>query len=124
MLRAYTTSYAILLAAASTYHMLKPTPLYCHTLSHTMHQVPTAMERLTEVLPESNGDALQGLSVLLKRLKVGRSLKGLGMKEEGIDEATDIAMSNPYANPRETKREPLRELIRRCFTGKEAQADL
>ena len=95
-----------------------------HALSYNAPMVPTAMKRLAEVLPESNGDALQGLAMLLKRLKVGRSLKELGMEEEDIDQATDIAMSHPYANPRDIERWPLRELIRRCFAGEDARADL
>ena len=95
-----------------------------HALSYNAPMVPTAMKRLAEVLPESDGNALHGLNVLLQNLKVSRSLKELGMKEEDIDRAADIAMSNPYANPREIEKQPLRELIRRCFAGEDARADL
>lgn len=82
------------------------------------------MKKLAEALPESNGDAIHGLNVLLEKLQVKRGLKDFGMKEEDIDKAADIAVSNPYWNPREIQREPIRELIRRVWAGEPARADL
>lgn len=82
------------------------------------------MEKLASTLPESNGDAIHGLNVLLSKLSVARALKDFGMKEEDVDRATDIAMSNPYWNPRELEREKIRELIRRAWAGEDARPDL
>jgi alcohol dehydrogenase class IV len=82
------------------------------------------MKKLAEALPDSNGDAIHGLNVLLDKLKVQRGLKEFGMKEEDIDKAADIAVSNPYWNPRDIERTPIRELIRRVWAGEPARAEL
>ncbi|OKL56672.1 hypothetical protein UA08_08318 [Talaromyces atroroseus] len=95
-----------------------------HAISYNAPRIPEAMKKLAEALPESNGDAIHGLNVLLLKLKVKRGLKDFGMKEEDIDKAADIAVSNPYWNPREIERAPIRELIRRVWAGEPARADL
>ncbi|MCJ1351535.1 MAG: hypothetical protein MMC33_001519 [Icmadophila ericetorum] len=95
-----------------------------HALSYNAPAVPKAMKELVEVLPGSDGDAIKGLNVLLSKLKVKRALKDFGMKEEDIDRAAEIATMNPYWNPREIEKRPLREIIRRCWAGEDARADL
>ena len=95
-----------------------------HALSYNAPKVPDAMAQLAQALPESDGDAIKGLNILLTKLKVKRGLKDFGMKEQDIDKAAEIAVSNPYWNPREIEKAPLRELIRRCWDGEEARADL
>lgn len=95
-----------------------------HALSYNAPAVPQAMKELAEVLPGSDGDAVKGLNVLLTKLKVKRALKDFGMREEDIDRAVEIATMNPYWNPREVEKGPLREIIRRCWAGEEARADL
>lgn len=105
-------------------HAETHTAVLPHAISYNAPKIPEAMKKLAEALPESNGDAIHGLNVLLTKLKVKRGLKDFGMKEEDIDKAADIAVSNPYWNPREIEREPIRELIRRVWAGEPARADL
>ncbi|EME88408.1 uncharacterized protein MYCFIDRAFT_25384 [Pseudocercospora fijiensis CIRAD86] len=95
-----------------------------HALAYNSPNIPEVMRKLADVLPESNGDAIAGLNVLLSKLKVKRGLKDFGMMEEDIAKAVDIAVSNPYWNPRAIEKEPLRETIRRCWAGEDARADL
>lgn len=95
-----------------------------HALAFNTPEVYEAAQKLSVALPDSNGDALEGLKNLLKRLPVPKGLKELGMRAEDIDKAADIAVSNPYQNPREIKREPIRELIRRAWEGEDAKVDL
>ena len=95
-----------------------------HALSYNAPAIPDAMSRLATVLPGSNGDATKGLNVLLESLEVKRGLKEFGMKEEDIDKAAEIAVSNPYWNPRPVEEGPIRELIRRAWAGEPAKADL
>jgi len=95
-----------------------------HALSYNAPAIPEQMADLASALPESNGDAVHGLNVLLEKLKVKRALKDFGMKEEDVDKATDIAMSAQYPNPRGLEREKIREVIRRCWAGEEARGDL
>lgn len=95
-----------------------------HALAYNAPMIPDVMKKLAGVFPESNGDAVHGLNVLLAKLEVKRGLKDFGFKESDIDKAADIAVSNPYYNPRPTERYPVRELIRRAWAGEEAKADL
>lgn len=94
-----------------------------HALSYVAPSIPQAMKQLDEALPESSGDAVKGLKVLLTKLRVRRSLRELGVKEEDIDRAAEMAMSRPYWSPRGIGKDGLRELIRRCWAGEEARAD-
>lgn len=82
------------------------------------------MKKLADILPGSEGDAIRGLNVLLTKLGVKRGLKEFGFREEDVDRAADIAVSNPYWNPRAVERGAIRELIRRAWAGEEARADL
>jgi len=81
-------------------------------------------KRLGDALPESNGDPVRGLNVLLEKLGVEKELKAYGMKEEDIDKAADLAVANPYANPRKVVRDEIREVIRRAWAGEPARQDL
>lgn len=95
-----------------------------HALAYNAPAIPDVMAQLAAVLPESDGDAIKGLNVLLTKLKVKRGLKEFGMREEDVEKAAEIAVGNPYFNPRAIEKEPLRETIRRCWAGEEARADL
>jgi maleylacetate reductase len=52
-----------------------------------------------------------------KRLGAPMSLRDLGMPEEGIAEAAQLAVANPYWNPRPIEREPIETLIRAAWSG-------
>ncbi|VUC27380.1 unnamed protein product [Clonostachys rosea] len=95
-----------------------------HALAYNAPRIPEVMGKLAEVLPESNGDAIHGLNVLLTRLKVQRGLSHFGFKAEDVDKAADIAVSNPYYNPRPIERDLIREVIRRTQAGEDARVDL
>ncbi|KAB5582989.1 putative maleylacetate reductase [Coniochaeta sp. 2T2.1] len=95
-----------------------------HALSYNAPAIPEQMAKLATVLPGSNGDALNGLELLLEKLQAPRALKDLGMKESDIDKATEIATGNQYPNPRALELEWVRELIRRAWAGETAKANL
>lgn len=95
-----------------------------HALAYNAPKIPDVLKQLADVLPGSDGDAIKGLNILLERLKVTRALKEYGMNKEDIEQAAEIAVSNPYWNPREIEKGPLIETIRRCWAGEGARADL
>jgi alcohol dehydrogenase class IV len=95
-----------------------------HALAYNAPNIPEVMKKIAEALPGSDGDAIKGLNVLLERLKVKRGLKDFGFKEEDVDKAAEIAVSNPYWNPRPVEKEPIKELLRRAYAGEDARADL
>lgn len=105
-------------------HAETHTAVLPHAISYNAPNIPEAMKQLADALPDSNGDAIHGLNVLLTKLKVTRGVKDFGMKEEDIDKAADIALSNAYWNPRPIERAPIRELLRRVWAGEPARADL
>ena len=105
-------------------HAETHTAVLPHAISYNAPNIPEAMKKLADVLPESNGDTIHGLNVLLAKLKVKRGAKDFGMNEQDIDKAADIAVGNPYWNPRAIERTPIRELIRRVWAGEPARADL
>ncbi|KAJ6187298.1 hypothetical protein N7519_002206 [Penicillium mononematosum] len=105
-------------------HAETHTAVLPHAISYNAPSIPEAMKQLADALPDSNGDAIHGLNVLLDKLKVKRGAKDFGMKEEDIDKAADIALANAYWNPRPIERAPIRELLRRVWAGEPALANL
>ncbi len=95
-----------------------------HAIAYNAPAIPKVMRQLADILPGSDGDAIKGLNVLLKQLRVKRGLKEFGLKEEDVDKAAAIAIANPYWNPRAIERDPIRELIRRAWAGEDAKANL
>ncbi|KAH7000794.1 hypothetical protein EDB80DRAFT_812186 [Ilyonectria destructans] len=91
-----------------------------HAVSYNQSHVPEAMEKLASVLPESNGDAVLGLNALYQRLGIDFGLKDLGMPEHGVEEAAEIAVSNPYKNPRALEQQAIQEIIHRAWAGENA----
>jgi alcohol dehydrogenase class IV len=105
-------------------HAETHTAVLPHAISYNAPIIPEAMKQLADALPDSNGDAIHGLNILLDKLKVKRGVKDFGMKEEDIDKAADIALANAYWNPRPIERAPIRELLRRVWAGEPALANL
>lgn len=95
-----------------------------HALAYNAPAIPEVMKQLAEALPESSGDAIHGLNVLLARLGVKRGLKDYGFKKNDIDKAADIAVGNPYYYPRRIGRGLVEDMIRRAYAGEDARADL
>ncbi|SPO07783.1 related to alcohol dehydrogenase, class IV [Cephalotrichum gorgonifer] len=95
-----------------------------HALAYNAPNTPLAMAALAGALPGSEGDAVRGINALYDRLGLSVSLESLGMPEDGISKAADIATSNPYQNPRPLERDGLRELIRRAWHGEQASLDI
>jgi maleylacetate reductase len=88
-----------------------------HALAYNVPAVPRAAERIARAL--SVKDAPQGIFELSRQVGAPRSLKEIGMPESGIDEATDLALANPYWNPRPLERQAIRNLIARAWAGEE-----
>ena len=63
-------------------------------------------------------EAAAGLYDFAGRLFAPRSLKELGMREEDLDHAAEIAVSHPYHNPRPVTRGAVRALLDDAFHGR------
>jgi len=86
-----------------------------HALAYNAPAVPEVMEQLRQVL--KTDDPACALFDLAGKVGAKRSLAELGMKEEGIDEATQRAFANPYWNPRPLEKDRIRNLIARAWRG-------
>jgi maleylacetate reductase len=88
-----------------------------HALAYNAPAAPKAVAKIATAL--STDDAPRGIYELSGKVGAPRALREIGMPEEGIDEATDLALSNPYWNPRPLTRQGIRNLIARAWAGKE-----
>jgi alcohol dehydrogenase class IV len=91
-----------------------------HALAYNAAAAPDAMARIARAL--GTVDAARGLFDLTGRLALPRALEELGMRQDAIDRAADIACSNPYWNPRPLERGAIRALIARAWAGDPPQA--
>lgn len=90
-----------------------------HVLAFNAPTVPEAMQRMARAFGAV--DAIQGLNALCARLDIARSLRAIGMPEDGIERAAELVVSNAYWNPRLVDRTQAQELIRRAWHGHTAR---
>jgi maleylacetate reductase len=78
-------------------------------------------EALNQVVPDAiTGSGLgAGLHEFAKSLEAPTSLKDLGMPQDGIERAAELAVANPYWNPRKFSQDQMRQLIENAYWGRE-----
>ena len=86
-----------------------------HALAYNAGAVPDAMKRIARAL--GHDSAAQGLYELARANGAPVALKEIGMREEQLDQAADIACNNAYWNPRPLERGAIRALLQRAFDG-------
>jgi alcohol dehydrogenase class IV len=86
-----------------------------HALDYNAPAVPRAIAALAGALGHAN--PARALYDLAGALGAPRALRDFGMPESGIDEATDLALSNAYWNPRPLEREAVRACIAAAWAG-------
>lgn len=86
-----------------------------HALAYNSLVAEEAMARIARALDAES--AADGLYELNRELGVPSGLGEIGLREEDLDHACAVAMSNPYWNPRPIEARPLRELLQRAWEG-------
>jgi alcohol dehydrogenase class IV len=86
-----------------------------HALAYNAPAAPDAVASLSRALGAD--DPARALFDLAGRLGAKRALRDIGMPQDGIERATDIALANPYWNPRPVERAALATLIARAWAG-------
>ena len=81
----------------------------------SLNAEPEIMSRIAEILGGETAE--RALFVLGKRVGAEMALKNLGLREDDLDEAADIAVQNPYWNPRPIERDGIRQLLRQAWAG-------
>ncbi|QCP52026.1 maleylacetate reductase [Trinickia violacea] len=89
-----------------------------HTAHYNHAAAPAALARVARALGgREAAEAGPLLFALNRALGIPAALAALGMPEQGLDEAADLACRNPYANPRPVEREAIRALLGRAWQG-------
>ncbi|MFL9925610.1 maleylacetate reductase [Herbaspirillum lusitanum] len=100
-----------------------------HALAYNAAAAPEAMRRIARALGASEAEANDpaaaalALHALSQELGIPAGLKSIGMQEDDLDRACQIALANPYWNPRAIEPQPLRALLQRAWSGVAPQPD-
>jgi maleylacetate reductase len=86
-----------------------------HAVAYNASAEPQAMAEIARALGAT--DAALGLFELADKIGVRRSLRDIGMREQDIDRAADLAVKNPYWNPRPVERDGVRALLQEAWCG-------
>jgi alcohol dehydrogenase class IV len=86
-----------------------------HVVAYNAGAAPEAMVRIARALGVN--DAAAGLYDLAQVVGAPLTLRGIGLKEEDIGRATDIATANPYWNPREIEANGIQRLLNHAYAG-------
>jgi alcohol dehydrogenase class IV len=98
-------------------HAATHTVILPHALAYNAAAAPQAMAALARALGGADGDAAAALHELERRLGAPTALKDIGMPEDGLDRAADLAVQAAYPNPRPLERGAIRALLQRAHEG-------
>ena len=87
-----------------------------HAVAYNSEAAPEAMQRIAGAL--GGKEAAAGLYDLAAAIGVPLALKEIGLREQDLDRAAEIATRNPYYNPRPTSRDGIRRLLEDAFHGR------
>ncbi len=97
-------------------HAETHTVILPHATSYNSPGSPEAMRRIARAL--GSNSAASGLYDLALKLNAPLTLKELGLTEQGLDRAADVASANPYPNPTPIERNAIRKLLDDAFHGR------
>lgn len=86
-----------------------------HSIAYNREAAPEAMERIARALGAT--DPAQGIYDLAAKLGAPLSLAEIGMAEDGLETAAQLATENPYYNPRPIDRASILELLTNAYHG-------
>ena len=87
-----------------------------HAVAYNAGAAPEAMARIARALGARS--AASGLFDLERALGAPLTLRGIGMREEDLDRAADLAVASPYWNPAPITRDGIRKLLNDAFHGR------
>ena len=86
-----------------------------HAVAYNSEAAPEAMQRIARAL--GGKDAANGLYDLAAVIGAPLALKEIGLREQDLDRASEIATCNPYYNLRPVSRDGIRRLLEDAFQG-------
>ncbi|MBB3184932.1 alcohol dehydrogenase class IV [Halomonas fontilapidosi] len=87
-----------------------------HAVAYNAEAAPEAMSRIARAL--GTEDAAAGLYDLARAVGAPLALRDIGLNEDDIDRATEIATANPYWNPRDIEPDGIHRLLRDAYAGR------
>ena len=87
-----------------------------HALAYNAAAAPVAMQRIARALGRDH--APSAVFDLAKDNGAPVALRDIGMKEEDLERACEIAMQNQYPNPRPLEKVAIRQLLQDAFEGR------
>ncbi len=87
-----------------------------HATAYNADAAPDAMSRIARALGAP--DAARGLYDLAAKIGAPLALKDIGLKEQDLDRAAQIATQSPYFNPRPVTRDGIRRLLEDAYQGR------
>lgn len=86
-----------------------------HAVAFNRRAAPEAMSRIARAL--GGKEPATGLWDLAHSCTAPLALRDIGMPQEGIERAVELALQNPYANPNPITRAGLTELLSHAWAG-------
>jgi maleylacetate reductase len=86
-----------------------------HVLAYNATAAAGAMQRIAAALNAAS--APQAVHALALANGAPVALKQVGMREQDLDRACELALQNAYANPRPVEARALRQLLQDAFDG-------
>jgi alcohol dehydrogenase class IV len=87
-----------------------------HATAFNAPATPEAMKRVSRALGVA--DPGGGLFDLARKAGAPTALRDIGMPEDGIERAADLAVANPYWNPRPFTRDDIKALLIEAWQGR------
>ena len=87
-----------------------------HAIAFNEVAVPDLLRPIANALEAD--EAGSALHEYAKSISAPTALKDIGMPEDGIERAAELAVNKPYWNPREFDREQIRRLIENAYHGR------
>jgi len=97
-------------------HAQTHTVVLPHALAYNEAAAPEAMRSIAAALNSDRAPA--AIFDLARDNGAPVSLRELGLREQDLDRACDLALSNQYPNPRGLEREGIRALLQDAFEGR------
>jgi alcohol dehydrogenase class IV len=93
-----------------------------HALAYNAERAPEAMQRVARALaaggsPSKGSHAPALMFDLALEHGAPMALKDVGMPQDGLDRAAELAVKDQYPNPRPLEKAAIRELLQRAFDG-------
>jgi maleylacetate reductase len=88
-----------------------------HAVAYNQDAAQQALARVARALGAADKGAARGLYDLAKSLGAPLSLRSIGMLENGLDRAAELATMAPYPTPRALVRAAIRALLQDAFEG-------